>query len=118
MPEVYDQLGGPDGVRTAVTVFYNRLTADPELGRWFEGVDLERLKAHQRAFLTAAFGGPQVFSGRSLREAHADLEITDAAFDAMVSTLLTSLADLGVAKEAVTAVGERLERARSEVVTA
>jgi hemoglobin len=32
--------------------------------------------------------------------------------------LLTSLADLGVAKEAVTAVGERLEGARAEVVTA
>ena len=59
-----------------------------------------------------------MFSGRGLREAHADLAITDAAFDAMVSTLLTSLADLGVPKEAVTAVGERLEGARSEVVTA
>ncbi len=118
MAEVYEQLGGPDGVRTAVTVFYNRIIADEQLGRWFEGIDLDRLKAHQRAFLTAAFGGPQVFSGRGLREAHADLAITDAAFDAMVSTLLTSLADLGVAKEAVTAVGERLEGARAEVVTA
>lgn len=118
MAEIYDQLGGPDGVRTAVTVFYNRVTADPELGRWFQGVDLDRLKAHQRAFLTSAFGGPQVFSGRSLREAHADLEITDAAFDSMVSTLLTSLADLGVPTHAVTAVGERLEEARPDIVTA
>jgi hemoglobin len=118
MPEIYDQLGGPDGLRTAVTVFYNRVTADEQIGRYFEGIDLERLKAHQRAFLTAAFGGPQVFSGRALREAHADLAITDAAFDTMVSTLLTSLADLGVPKEAVGAVGERLEGARAEIVTA
>lgn len=118
MTEIYDQLGGPDGVRTAVTVFYNRVTADPELGPYFAGIDLERLKAHQRAFLTAAFGGPQLFSGRGLRDAHADLQITDAAFDTMVSTLLTSLADLGVAKHAVGAVGERLEGVRDEVVSA
>ena len=72
MAEIYDQLGGPDGVRTAVEVFYNRIASDEELGRWF---------------------------------------------DAMVSTLLTSLADLGVAKDAVGAVGERLEVARADIVT-
>ncbi|GGI48223.1 hemoglobin [Agromyces flavus] len=118
MTELYDEVGGPDGVRTAVAVFYGRVTADDELGAWFEGIDLERLKAHQRAFLAAAFGGPQLFSGRSLSEAHGGLEITDAAFDRLVQTLCTSLADLGVRQEAVTRVAERLEGARAEVVTA
>lgn len=118
MTELYDELGGPDVVRTAVSVLYQRVTADDELGPWFADIDLERLKAHQRAFLSAAFGGPQVFSGRSLAEAHSDLEITDAAFDRIVQTLLTSLADLGVAAAAVTRVAERLELARADVVTA
>ncbi|WP_448810975.1 group I truncated hemoglobin [Agromyces bauzanensis] len=117
MPEIYEQVGGPDGMRAAVTVFYNRVVADEQLGPWFEGVDLERLKAHQRAFLAAAFGGPQLFSGRSLRDAHAGMEITDAAFDRIVTTLLTSLADLGVPNEAVIGVGERLELARGDIVT-
>jgi hemoglobin len=118
MPGIYDDIGGNDGVRTAVAVFYQRVVADPELGRWFEGVDLERLKAHQRAFLGAAFGGPELFGGRGLAEAHAGLEITDAAFDHLVGTLMTSLADLGVDKDAVDAVGRRLEEARGDVVTA
>ena len=118
MTELYDEVGGPDGVRTAVTVFYRRVVDDEELGPWFEGIDLDRLKAHQRAFLGAAFGGPQIFSGRSLADAHASLEITDAAFDRIVQTLCTSLADLGVRQEAVTRVAERLELARTDVVTA
>lgn len=118
MTELYDEMGGPDGVRTAVTVFYNRVVADREIGPYFDGVDLDRLKAHQRAFLAAAFGGPQVFSGRSLAEAHAGLEITDAAFDRIVQTLLTSLADVGVRHEAVGRVAERLELARADIVTA
>ncbi|WP_395245786.1 group 1 truncated hemoglobin [Agromyces sp. MMS24-K17] len=118
MPEMYDRLGGPDGVRTAVSVFYQRVVADPELSPWFEGIDLDRLQAHQRAFLAAAFGGPQVFSGRSLSQAHAGLEVTDAAFDRIVETLMTALDDLGVDQQAVVAVGERLEAVRGEIVTA
>ncbi|GAA1060425.1 group I truncated hemoglobin [Agromyces bracchium] len=118
MPELYDEVGGPDGVRTAVAVLYRRVVADDELAPWFRDVDLDRLQSHQRAFLTAAFGGPHVFGGRGLIEAHAGLAITDAAFDRIVETLMTSLADLGVRHEAVAAVGERLERLRDEVVSA
>ncbi|MFC9918071.1 group I truncated hemoglobin [Agromyces binzhouensis] len=118
MTELYDEVGGPDGVRTAVALLYRRVVADDELGPWFREVDLDRLRAHQRAFLAAAFGGPQAFSGRSLAEAHEGLEITDAAFDRIVQTLLTSLADLGVAHDAVARVGERLEQVRGDVVTA
>ena len=118
MHAIYDELGGHDGVRTAVAVMYHRIVADPELAPWFEGIDVERLQAHQRAFLAAAFGGPQVFSGRSLGAAHHDLAITDAAFDKVVASLMTALADLGVAKEAVGVVGERLEGMRADLVTA
>jgi hemoglobin len=92
MTELYDEVGGPDGVRTAVAMLYRRVVADEELGPWFRDVDLDRLRSHQRAFLSAAFGGPQVFSGRSLAEAHEGLEITDAAFDRIVQTLPTTAA--------------------------
>lgn len=118
MPEVYDELGGIDGVRTAVTVLYRRMLADPELAPWFDGIDLERLKAHQRAFLAAAFGGPRVFGGRHVAEAHAGMAITDAAFERVVETLLTALGDLGVAKDAISTVGARIEDLRADIVTA
>lgn len=118
MPEVYDELGGIDGVRTAVTVLYRRVLADPELAPWFDGVDLERLKSHQRAFLGAAFGGPLVFGGRGVAEAHSTMAITDAAFERIVETLLTALGDLGVAHEAIARVGARIEDLRADIVTA
>lgn len=118
MHDIYEQLGGTDGVRTAVTVMYNRIVVDPELAPWFDGIDTERLKSHQRAFLAAAFGGPQVFTGRTVGDAHHGMAITDAAFDRVVSSLMTALADLGVAGEAVVAVGARLEDLRGDIVTA
>lgn len=115
---VYDELGGAAAVKAAVTVFYDRVTADPDLARWFEDVDLTRLKSHQRAFLAAALGGPELFSGRGLHEAHDGLEITPAAFDAVVEHLTTSLHDLGVDDGVLARVRGRLEGLRGEVVSA
>lgn len=118
MSTIYEQVGGGDVVRTAVTVFYNRVVDDESLAPWFEGVDLSRLKAHQRAFLSAALEGPVLFSGRDLGDAHAGLDITDAAFDAIVEHLLTVLGDLDIDPTLVDRVGRRLENLRSQVVSA
>lgn len=115
---IYEQVGGNDVVKTAVSVFYGRVTDDPTLATWFDGVDLTRLKAHQRAFLTAALDGPQVFTGLDLGAAHHDMAITDAAFTSVTAHLLVTLADLGVAAGIIDQVEDRLESMRSLVVQA
>lgn len=114
---VYDEIGGAPAVKAAVTVFYDRVTADPDLEKWFRDVDLTRLKAHQRAFLSAALGGPELFSGRGLDAAHAGLEITPQAFDAVVEHLASSLHDLGVEDDMVARVRTRVEGLRGEIVS-
>lgn len=115
---LYDSVGGAATVKAAVTVFYDRVVADPELAPWFDGVDLARLRAHQRAFLAAALGGPDLFSGRDPAGAHAGLRVTDDAYDAIVGHLATSLHDLGVADAVVADVRRRVEEFRPRVVTA
>ncbi len=47
--------------------------------------DLRRLTSHQRAFLAAALGGPDIYAGRDLTRADARLNIDDAGFDAVVA---------------------------------
>ncbi len=113
---VYDEIGGAAPVKAAVTVFYDRVLADPSLAHWFAGVDMSRLKAHQRAFLAAALGGPELFSGRDMKGAHAGLDITPEAFDSVVEHLTVSLHDLGIADDVVASIRERLEPLRSDVV--
>ncbi|WP_345801500.1 group 1 truncated hemoglobin [Microbacterium sp. AZCO] len=115
---VYDEIGGAASVKAAVSVFYDRVLADPSVSPWFDGIDIMRLKSHQRAFLAAALGGPELFSGRDLASAHAGRDITDEGFDTIVEHLTTSLHDLGVADDVVTAVRERVEPLREDVVTA
>jgi hemoglobin len=113
---LYDEIGGAAAVRMAVTVFYRRVLNDPALASWFADVNLTRLRAHQQAFLTAAMGGPDLFTGRDMAVAHAGLAVTDEAFDRIVSHLAATLRDLGVAPAAVTRVSRRLETLRAPVV--
>lgn len=115
MTALFEGLGDA-GLTTVVSVFYDRVVADPELAPYFEGVDLERLRSHQRAFLIGALGGPDMFTGRPLESAHAGLGITDAAFDRVVDHLAATLGDLGGDPVYVAAVRDRVDGLRSRVV--
>jgi hemoglobin len=48
------RIGGPPALEAAVEIFYEKLVADETLSKFFEGVDLLKLKNHQRKFLTIA----------------------------------------------------------------
>jgi hemoglobin len=114
---LFDDIGGTPLIRTAVDVFYRRVRADEMVAAYFTGIDAQRLAAHQRAFLTAALGGPDTYSGRDLASAHAGLAIDDAAYDCIVEHLLSTLRDLQVAAEALDVLVERLAELRPLVVT-
>jgi hemoglobin len=77
---------------------------------------MARLRAHQLAFLMAAIGGPNLFTGRAIAEAHAELKITNWAFDELIGHLATTLTDLGTTPAAVARLVRRLEPLRSAVV--
>jgi hemoglobin len=115
---IYDSIGGASAVRAAVDDFYSRVLADPRLAPFFTGTDLNRLKTHQRAFIAAAIGGPEIFEGRGMASAHASLGIADAHFDAVVGHLVDTLTGLGVPEETIGQIGSALAPLRSDIVTA
>ena len=85
-----EQLGGPAAVDAAVDLFYRKVLADQRIRHFFEGVDMNRQAAKQKAFLAIAFGGPGRYGGRSLRNSHSDLVargLNDSHFDAVVELL-------------------------------
>jgi hemoglobin len=114
---IYESIGGAPAVRAAVDGLYLRLLADPALAPHFATVDLARLKAHQRAFLDAALGGPQNYAGQDLAAAHAGLDITDADFDGVVAHLVDTLTELGVPAQTIAEIGETLTPLRGAVVS-
>jgi hemoglobin len=115
---IYDSIGGGPAVHAAVDDFYARVLADPQLAPFFTDVDMQRLKAHQRAFIAAAIGGSEIYEGRDMAAAHAGLAISDADFGAVVAHLVDTLTGLGVPEETIGQIGGALAPLRSDIVTA
>lgn len=119
MSTLYEDLGGEAAVDAAVELFYRKVMADESVERFFQGLDMPRQIAKQKAFLTMAFGGPNNYSGRSMRAAHRIPVVNglnDTHFDKIVTLLGESLAELGVPNELISQVAEIAESVRNDVL--
>ena len=112
---IYDEIGGATAVRAAVDLFYEKVWGDPDLAFYFEGVDRAKLKRHQRAFMSAALGGPRADGGRRLSTAHHGLGITNDAFDRVVDKLVDTLRELDVRSELIDRILGTLAPLRPDV---
>jgi hemoglobin len=79
-----------------VDIFYRKVLSDPIISHFFDTVDMERQAAKQKAFLTVAFGGPNHYSGKDMREAHKHMSLTEEHFNAVAGHLASTLQDLNV----------------------
>jgi hemoglobin len=113
---IYETIGGAPALAAAVDDCYHRVLADKELTGYFEGVDLDRLKGHQRSFLAAALGGAELYQGRPMKEAHARLKITQPHFDRVVGHLVDTLSALSVPAEIIGEIGGRLIPLQEQIV--
>ena len=98
---LYQRIGGEAAINAAVDRFYERVLADPSLCHFSNDVSMGRLKAHQFAFLSQALGGPRQYSGVSMSEAHAKLEIEQRHFDLVTGHLVEALRELNASKEMI-----------------
>jgi len=116
---LFEQLGGNGAVEAAVDIFYRRVLADAYVIRFFEGVDMDKQAAKQKAFLTMAFGGPHNYTGKDMREGHRHLVkmgLDDSHFDHILMHLRATLAELGVANNLIQQVIATAESTRSDVL--
>ncbi|MBR9804908.1 group 1 truncated hemoglobin [bacterium] len=93
---VYERIGGAAAVDAAVDIFYRHVLSDDRISHFFDTVDMEGMHAKQKAFLTMAFGGPNNYTGKDMREAHKHMNLTEEHFNAVAECLVTTLKELNV----------------------
>lgn len=96
MASVFEQIGGAPAVDAAVDIFYRRVLSDPVISHFFDTVDMDRQIVKQKAFLTMAFGGPNQYSGKDMRNAHKHMNLTEEHFQAVAGHLQGTLQELNV----------------------
>jgi hemoglobin len=84
---LYSRMGGAPVVTAIVSDMVDDVDADPRLNQSFRGVDTKRLKREVGAYICDLAGGGCHYRGDSMRDAHANLHITEAQFYGMVAIL-------------------------------
>lgn len=118
-PSLYEQLGGEAAVNAAVDVFYRKVLSDYRINRFFDKSDMEKQAAKQKAFLTMAFGGPNNYNGKDMRQAHERLVkmgLDDSHFDAVMEHLGATMQELNVPAELIAQAAAIAESTRSDVL--
>ena len=91
---LYKRLGGYDAIAAVTDDLITRLVADPQLSKFFVGLNDEskkRVRQHFIDFLCANTGGPCLYLGQDMKAAHKGLRITDGEWNASVTDLTATL---------------------------
>jgi hemoglobin len=95
---LYDRLGGREAIVMVVDSFVARVAADARINKKFARSDIPRVKTMLVDQICNATGGPCTYTGRSMKEAHRNMGVTDGEFDALVEDLVATLNRFNVAK--------------------
>jgi hemoglobin len=83
---LYDKYG-VQVITAVVNDCYNRILNDPELGHYFEGVDMNVLRKHQTLFLSHLLGSKRTYNGANLKSAHTNLNVSSDHFEFFIQHL-------------------------------
>lgn len=88
---LYDRLGGRDAIVAVVDSFVVIAAADARINKKFARSDIARVKTMLVEQICAQTGGPCTYTGRSMKEAHLNMGVTEGEFNALVEDLVTTL---------------------------
>ncbi len=112
---IYERIGGEEGISGMVDDFYEKVMADSELAPFFENIPMDRQLRMQREFFAAATGGPIVYSGRPLSEAHHGMGITRRLFQRFTEHMISTLEERGIGKPDVMDIIARVNLYADEI---
>jgi hemoglobin len=74
-----------------VETFVRNVGGDKRINGFFSSTDLTKLKMHLVDQICEATGGPCKYTGRTMKETHAGMDVHDADFVALVEDLVKAL---------------------------
>jgi len=117
---LYRRLDGEQSFPTIVSIFYERVMLDERINWMFEDVDWKIQKDHVKWFLTAACGGPDKYTGETLRAAHANVNNgnfpEEAHFNALMENLNWTLKKLYMPQRDIDEVQKVLLSVKKDVL--
>ena len=95
-PGLYQAFGEQAGIRALMDDFVTRLKADARIGEQFKETKLDNLAKQLTDQVCQLAGGPCVYKGPDMKEAHAEMDVTRSHFNALVEVLQVSMDARGI----------------------
>lgn len=119
---LFERLGGIYGIAGAVDDLVDRLyendtvNQNPAVKEFHENYGKPGFKWLVTAWSIEYSGGPEVYPGRDMEEAHEELEVTELEFDVVRTEIKTTLYQVGVPEQELREFMEIIDSYRDEVV--
>lgn len=85
------------GIDRIATDFVGRISTDPRIAKYFQGVDLQHLNTELAAQFCYLLGGPCQYNGRDMKRVHAAMGLGQDDFNALAEDLQDAMDKEGVA---------------------
>ena len=122
VPSLYERLGGVYPIATVVDDFIDRVMANPKLNA-NPKVDAAHHKVTPPGFkylvtemVCWAAGGPQKYTGKSMRDSHAQLDITEPEWQAFMQDLRDCFAKFNVPAQEQSELIAIVESTKKDIV--
>lgn len=113
---LYERLGGREALTAVVDEFVARAAADKRINMKFAKTDIPRLKFELVEQLCQVTGGPCQYKGRSMKEAHKHMKVTEGEFNALVEDLVGALDKFNVPEKEKNELLTPLAGLKSQIV--
>lgn len=114
---LYQRLGSAPGLERLVDTLLPIFADDPRVAPSFKHTEIARFRRLFIEHLCALSDGPCTYTGATMREAHAHLHISEAAFNAVVEDLQQAMTALHYSQPVQNALLYRLAKLRAEVIS-
>ena len=113
---LYTDIGGNETLDKVYGLALNKIYNDPVLSAKFSGVP----KKHLREMLTEQtcqlIGGPCVYSGKSMPEAHSEAVVTEAEFYSLVEYVQQAMRQIGLTYQQENLILQKLAPLKGQIV--
>ena len=121
-PNLYERLGGVYSIATVMDDLVDRimidarLNANPRVDEAHHRVPPAGFKYLLTEMVCGATGGPQKYTGRSMRDSHKDLKITVAEWEAFLDDLQQTLDKFAVPQAEQAEIKAIVDSTRADIV--
>ena len=115
---LYEKLGGTEGITCIANDVVENHLANPAIATRFKNAkaSVDELKNAAATFFITGTGGPQVYKGKNLLDAHRGMNITGTEFMAALDDIMSALEKNGIGQQVQEEVLFVLYSMRKEVM--